>query len=706
MNEKEARIRAKIPGEDTGIIIQKTMCDICSPGLQCGVDAYVKDGVIVKLEGTEGFPVSDGRLCTRGAAGRQYVYRADRIKTPMKRVGPRGSDEFKPISWDEALDICARELKKLRDTDPDSVVWLTGYAKWYRPLLHRLAHSFGTENYLTESSACHRAEVMSFKATYGKLMRAGPAGANTVIAWGSNAPVNAYPLGNALMDLHARGGTIVVVDPRRTQSTEMLADLHLRPKAGTDAALAHAMARHILESGWQDQEFIDRWVHGFEEYKEYIWTFTPERAETITGVPAGDIRRAAELLAKDPTGVVIPSNALTHRVNGFNTHRAVICLMALLGRVGKTPGYILDNDTYCHSDGGFLSLEEEFIDETRPQNAKPAVGCERFPLWNDLVDEGQAMDLVRQTEEGKPYPIRAWACFGVNDRMYPESSRFLRAMDSLEFSFAADIFWTDVCRHADVVLPVCTSYERGEVKCYAGRFVNFTRPAIEPLYESRTDADIICELSRRLELGDERLAAGYDACVEYMFAPSGITDWEAVKDSPLPVPAPNAKPPVPGSYFEKIHTPSGKIELYSEMAARYPYLAPLPEYIPAPEEKGYPFTLISGPRLPHTLHSRLHDVPWLRALRPEPMAEINPADGERLGISQGDDMVIRTAVDAITVKANLSQSAREGEIVMVHGYRDANVNALISVDHLDPYTGFPGYKQVPCAVCRTEKEAE
>ena len=706
MDRNESRLRAKLPGEDTGITIKKTMCDICSPGLQCGVDAYVKDGVILKLEGTEGFPVSEGRLCTRGAAGRQYVYREDRIKTPMKRTGPRGSGEFEPITWDEALDICAGELKRLRKTDPDSVAWITGYAKWYRPYLHRLAHSFGTENYLTESSVCHRAESMSYKATFGKLLRAGPARANTVIAWGLNSPVNAYPQGNALMDLKARGGTIVVVDPRRTQSSEKLADLHLRPRTGTDAALAHAVARCILENGWEDKAFLERYVHGFEEYRNYIWDFTPERAETLTGVSADSIRRTAELLAGDPTGVVIPSNALTHRTNGFNTHRAVIALMVLLGRIGRTPGYVPDNDSYCHSDGGFMSLEKEFVEETRPLNAKTPVGCGRFPLWNELEDEGQAMDLVHQTEDGKPYPIRAWACFGVNDRMYPESPRFLRAMDSLEFSFAADIFWTDVCRHADIVLPVCTSYERGEVKCYAGRFVNFTRPAIEPLYESRSDTDIICELARRLELGDDRLAAGYDACVEYIFSPAGITDWEAVKDSPLPVPVPNAKPYVPGSYLEKIETPTGKIELYSERAAKYPGLSPLPVYIPPEEDENRPFTLLSGPRLPHTLHSRLHDVPWLRALGPDPAAEINPADAGRLGIAPGEDMVIRTALGAIPVQVHGSQIAREGEIVMVHGYREANVNALIPLDYLDPYTGFPGYKQVPCAVCRVEKEAE
>ena len=707
MDEKQ--IKAKIPGEETGIRIMPTMCDICSPGLQCGVNAYVRDGKIIKLEGTDGFPVSDGKLCARGAAGRQYLYREDRIRRPMRRTGPRGSGQFEPVSWDEALDICADELLKQRKRDPDGVVWLTGYSKWYRPLLHRLAHSFGTENYLTESSTCHRAEVMSQKAIFGIEVRTPLKGAHTVVCWGQNAPVSAFPLGQALTRMHESGAKIVVVDPRMTHAAQHLADLYLRPRGGTDAALAHAVAHEIISNGWHAQAFIDRYVHGFEEYKDYVSRFSPERAEEICGVPAADIRRTAEWIALDPTAVVLPSNALTHRVNGFNTHRAVLSLMVLLGRVDRPGGVIPDNDSYCHSDGGFISRELSFIDETRPKHCKPAVGKERFPLWTDMVDEGQGMDLIRQIESGKPYPIRALACFGVNDRMYPESSRFLKAMDSMGFTFAADIFWTDVCSRADIVLPMCTSYERGEVKCYAGRFVNFTKPAVEPLYESRSDTDLICELSRRMELGDKLLDAGYDACIEYIFEPAGITDWQAVKDAPLPVKVPNAKEYAYGSYLKSIPTATGKIELYSEAAAKYRQefgLNPLPEYIPEPAPEGYPFRLISGARLPHTLHSRLHAVPWLRALRPEPSAEICAEDAERLGIRAGDDIVLESPVGSITVKAIVTEVANRGEVLMIHGYREANVNQLIPLDHLDPHTGFPGYKQAPCRVRRAGEEVQ
>lgn len=706
MTESEKRLAAKIPGADTGIEVRPTMCDICTPGMQCGVNAYVRDGKIVKLEGADGFPGSGGKLCTRGAAGRQYLYRKDRIRTPLRRIGPKGSDEFVPIGWDEALDICAERLLAVRAGDPDGTVFLTGYSKWYRPFLQRLAHVYGTRNYLTESSTCHQAEVMSYTAVFGRLMNCRPGRANTILAWGLNAPVNAFPLGRALFERHEKNARIVVIDPRMTHSAQKLADLYLRPRVGTDAALAHGMARHILVNGWEDRSFLDRYVHGFDEYREYVARFTPEETERLTGVPAGDMLRAAEMLAADPTAVVLPSNALTHRVNGFNTHRAVLSLMALLGRVDR-PGFLLpQNESFCHSDGGFVSREEEFIHSVTPAGCKPPVGHERFPLWADMVNEGQAMDLVRQIETGRPYPIRAMSCFGVNDRMYPESSRFLAAMDRLDFCFSTELFWTDVCRRSDIVLPVCTSYERGEVKCYAGRFVNWTKPAVEPLYESRPDTYVIQELAKRMKLGDELLEAGYDEWIRYIFAPSGIEDWQAVRVAPLPVPTPRATKYEPGSYLAAIPTPSGKIELYSEAVARYADrgLRPLPEYLEEAPDPGYPFTLIAGARHPHTIHSRVHDVPWLRSLRPEPAVDLCHADAERLGVRQGDDLWLRTPKGRIRVKASITEAAAPGELLMIHGYREANVNELLDADRLDPYTGFPAYKQFPCAAEKCGEE--
>ena len=165
MTKTERLLKAKIPCEETGIAVKHTLCDICSPGIHCGVDAYVKDGEILKIEGTPGFISNKGALCVKGASGRQYAYREDRIQTPMRRVGPRGSNEFEPISWDEAFSIAAEKLNASKaQYGPEATVFLAGYTKWYRTFLHRLAYSFGSPNYLSESIK-HLNQQLQVKST-------------------------------------------------------------------------------------------------------------------------------------------------------------------------------------------------------------------------------------------------------------------------------------------------------------------------------------------------------------------------------------------------------------------------------------------------------------------------------------------------------------------------------------------------------------
>lgn len=705
MTEQEKRIRAKIPGEEDGIIIKHTMCDICTPGPQCGIDAYIKDGKVIKVEGTKGFPSNNGKLCTKGAANRQYIYLESRIHTPMRRVGPRGSDQFEPISWEEAYRETAERLHALKaQYGPESIAFMCGYSKWFRPFFRRLAYSFGSPNYSTESSACNRAEVMSQKCIFGCSTVMDLAGAELFVAWGSNPYINAYPMGRGLDAFKARGGKVIVVDPRNTQAAQKLADLWLRPKLGTDGALAHAMAKVIIDNGWCDGEFIADHVHGFEAYRDYVAQFDLNTAEQITGVSAADIFRAAEMIAHTKPTVIRPSNGITHRVNGFNNHRAVYSLAVITGQFDRPGTLRPETDSFCHSDGGFESLEEAFSKATRPATDKPTLGSQRFPLFHEMVDEGQGMDFIRQMETDAPYALHGAVLFGVNSRMYPDSARFLRAMDQMDFILADDIFWTEACRHADIVLPASTSFERSEVKCYAGRFINYTKPAIDPVWDNRDDVRIITELANALDLDDPLLRSGYDRCVQYMLSPAGIEDWDAFRRHDGPIPVPNAHAYEWGTTLKNgANTPTGKLELYSETVAKYHSigLQPLPVYIDSCDKADpaeYPFILCSGARLPNAVHTRVHKCSWPRSLRPDAAADISPADAQRLAIAQGDTVEISTPVAAIRVKANITELTQAGEVHMYHGYEEANVNALIDADLLDPYTGFPAYKQFRCAI--------
>ena len=712
MTELERLQQAKIPCEETGIEIRRTICDICTPGPQCGIDAYIKDGKVIKVEGTDGFPSNNGVLCTKGAASRQYIYRQDRLKSPMKRMGKRGEGKFEPISWDEAIALCARELNKVKQTyGAESVAFLCGYTKWFRPWLHRLAYSFGSPNYITESSTCHNAEVLSYATVFGGFSRPDIRNAKMVMSWGSNGLINSFPTGRGLMGLKEHGGKLVVIDPRRTHLAEKYADLYLQPNIGSDGAIAHAMAKVMIEEGRYDKDFVEKYCYGFEKYADYVKGFSLKKAEAISSVPAADIRKALDMFLESDPSAILPGNGLTHRTNGYNVHRAILSLMAISGRYDRVGTMFPCRDTLCDSDGGFDSLVHDFYMSRFPKNARPQIGSERFPLWTELLHDKQAqgMDLVRQVEEGTPYPIKAAVCLGVNDRMYPESPRFLHALDTMDFVMATDIFQTDVIAHADIVLPVSSSFERGEVKCYAGQFVHYTRPIIDPVHDNRDDVEIITMLANALDLDDDLLRAGYDTSVQHILSPSGITDWEAVKDAPLPVRPPNAKRYEAGTLLRNgFPTPTGKIELCSSLLEKLnrPDLDPLPVHKSSDDDadpKEFPFILMAGARLPSAIHTRTHNVPWLRSLRPDPSADINPADAARLGIKQGDTIRIVSQVASITVKANISSISNVGDINMYHGYREANVNSLIPLHHLDPYTGFPGYKQVRCRIEKVEE---
>lgn len=699
----------KVPCAENKITIKHTMCDICTPGPQCGIDAYVKDGVVIKVEGTPGFPTNNGALCTKGAASRQYIYRKDRIQTPMRRVGKRGDGKFEPVSWDEAIKEISHRLNEVKEQyGAESVAFMTGYPKWYRPWLQRLSFSFGSPNYFTESSTCHKSEIMSWKLTFGCEMRQDLAGMpDVLVGWGCNPLVSAYPLGRSYYKYKEAGGKIVIIDPRKTPTATQCADLYIRPRAGTDAYLANTVARIIIENGWADMEFIREHVHGFQAYRDMVMDYTLDRAVEITGVPREEILELARLIGTAEKAIVQPSNGLSHHINGIPTHRAVICLNVITGNVNKPGTNFPAQETAADMSAGFRTYEADFATERFPKSARPKVGSSRFPLWSEMFYEAQSMDLIRSCQTEEPYPIKAMYAHGVNNRMYPESSKLLTAACNMELVVAVDIFMTDFCRFADFVLPACSSFERSEVKAYPGGWVNYTSPAIQPLYDSRDDVAIITMMANALELDDALLRAGYDVSIKDIYRDVPI-DLDAVKAAGFPgkIPCGAGK-----DFFDApLKTPSGKIELYSEQIARYERshgLNPLPVYLNgydnADPEK-FPMCLISGGRLTNAVHSRLHEVPWLRGLRPDPAADIHPDDAHALDIQQGDDIYIVTAVGRIRVKANLTAISAPGEINFYHGYREANINEIIPKEHLDPYSGFPGFKQIRCRVEKAEVE--
>ena len=733
MDKLQRLIQGKIPGEATGIEIRKSVCTICDPQTQCGLDCYVKDGRIIKVEGSLENPHSAGTLCSKGAAQRQWVYHEERLRTPLKRVGPRGAGEMVPIPWTEALDTITRNLHKLKaESGPESVIFYCGYPKQLRPFLQRLAFLYGSPNYCTESSTCFTAMAMGWRLDYGQM--AGPDLAHTklLFVWTGNPFYAGTPNAAKLMDAHERGVKFIVVDPRNSPIAA-LADLHLKLRPGTDGALALAMANVIISEGLYDRQFVSEWTRGFDEFRAYTATFTLERAEEITGVPAALIREAAVLYATTKPAAMMPSSTpVVHHTNGVQNQRAAAALVGLTGNFDIPGGNVSQPLGWLEVGGaGFTVRGDAFKMPRKWSDLPPRVGGERFPVWTEMIDQGQAMDIPRQINTGDPYPLRGFVGFGVNYRMFPGSTDWLEAVRKLDFICVTDLFATDTSKYADIVLPACGSVERSEVRGYPQKYVIATQPVIEPIGESRSDTDIIFGLAQKLGLdyqnydgapggataerggflpnGAPDFGEAFDAAMDWILQPSGMTMAE-LKKHPEGMPVPN---PIPVAYkkYEKngFPTPSGKMEFSSVLLEKHsdrPGIDGLPIYneprlspVSTPDVAvDYPLVLGTGTRLPMFIHSRTFRLPWTRSLRRDAMVDLNPADAARFGIADGDPVELSTPQGSIQVKANVTELARPGVAHMYHDYPEADVNSLLSGDYLDPISGFPGFKASLCAV--------
>jgi len=697
--------KGKIPCPETGIEIRHTVCAICSPSYNCGINAYVKDGKVIKVEGTDENPRNKGLLCPKGLSNRQFIYRPDRILTPLRRTGERGEGKFEPITWDEAYDEIVSRLNAVKaQYGPDAVAFFGGYNKWYRPWLQRLAHSFGTLNYGTESSTCMTAGWMAWKVAAGTGAGPDMARSDLFLGWAYNSWHSGYLKARSVEKQRQRGMKVLIVDPNLTVSTETQCDLHLRPYPGTDSALALCMGNILIERGWIDRAYIEKYVHGFQAYAGYAKQFNESNVERLTGVPYGQVVKACEMIHAAGSMCVNENSApIPHSVNGLQNYRAIMALLALTGNFDRPGGQLPSGHTFAHQKSGFETREDDFALGLEPKNAKSAIGAQRFPLWFHLQREMQAVDLARQILDGTPYPVKAVLGFGMNYRMLPEDQKVRRALQSLDFFMDTDLFLTDTAKLADIVLPVCSSFERGEFMTYPGCYAWMTKPAVDRVGESKSDVEVIRDLSVRLGLGDELMAAGYEANIDFMLRGLDISVSQ-LKEQDLPVKVPHVRKAAAGELLEKgLNTPTGKFELYSELIAAHPEwgLDPLPTYadpLDGADAAEYPFILATGGRLPNAIHSRLHQVEWPRSLRPEPTAEMFEGDGRRLGLESGDTIEIYTALGSVCVKVHLSHRIKEGMVNLYHGYSEADVNTLISETHVDPYSGFPGYNGVRCGV--------
>lgn len=678
--------------------IVKTSCAVC--GSCCEVDACVRNGKLVSVEGAKNTPEQSGEMCAKGVAAPQFVYNKERVLYPLKRAGDKGEGKFARISWNEAYDMIAENLLRIRrEYGARSTVFYAGYPKWFRPALLRLSNAYGSPNFCTESSTCYQAAALAWRSVFGSDI-CGPDLKNTrtLLIWSSNLYLSNTTMIGTYQGLKKRGVKVIDVDPRHTVTAND-ADIHLQLIPGTDGALALSMGQVIIEEGLYDKAFVEKFVFGFEDYREYVRQFTPEKAEKITGVPAENIRLAARTYARNgPAAIMFSASPVVHHINGVQNYRAVFSLIALTGNYNVPGGN-------CMSPGPFSPANE--FGKVRRFDGEEAIGEKDFPVWFDLsCDEAQCTKLADYILEEEPYPIKAVFAMGLNHRMWPQPSHLLGALEKLDFYVNTEIFMSDSSRGADLILPACTSYEREEVHIDKnGRFY-FSNRAIEPLGEAKNDIEIIAEVIRRMGLYDETLAYGYDAYMQHILEPSGLKLQE-LKDHPEGMLGKYMCPSVMRlCESDPKDLPSGKIELRSLVLERYADscgYSGLPAYDDYRihtdvDRQEYPLILNTGSRKPQFFHARVYRKAWLSGVEDAPLVEIHPKDGEKYGIKDKTKVRVSSPSGELTGIAAYHVGGKPGVVYVYHGSSKGDANELIGKDYLDPISGFPGYKGYFCKI--------
>jgi len=643
----------------------RTSCRSCHGG--CGVIAHVKDGRVIKVEGDPNSPYSRGTLCSKGLSITQLAYHPDRIIYPMKKVGDKLSGKWERITWDEALDTIATKFQSIIDEyGPEYIVVGQGTGRDYESHLYRFANQLGTPNVLTAGHMCYVSRVSASLVTCGNLpvvdYNGGP---KLIVMWGCN-PLWTNP-DEYRAEWFARafreGAKLISIDPRRSYYAER-ADLWLQIRPGTDAAMSMGWHHVIIEEELYEKDFVENYVHGWDAFRERVMKdYSPEKVQEITWVDKDLIRESARMYATTkPAGINwgVPTE---QNNNCTDFTRATIGLMAITGNLDAPGG----NALFVNPPTRTVAEFSRHRDLSKEVLAK-RLGGNDFILGARVafINPKKAWDSIVY---GEPYQLKAGLLCGSNPVMTRANGReAYEALKKLGFFVIIDHFMTPTAELADIFLPAGTWLEQNHVADNWKRHgYVFARVKCVEIGEAWQDHKIFQELGKRM--GQEWWPTVEDA-LDYLLEPSGLT-FEQFKEK-MYLQGEN----VYYKYKERgFSTPTRKVELYSTFLEKRGR-DPLPKYVEVPESpystpevaEKYPYIFNAGLRSPNFFHTAGRMVPWLRELRPDPIAEIHPETAEKHGIKNGQWMYIESPRGRIKMRAKLSDGIDPRVIPAEHGW--------------------------------------
>jgi anaerobic selenocysteine-containing dehydrogenase len=664
----------------------KGTCRFCL--LHCGIEGTRENGQLVRVEGDKASR-TQGFLCVHGYALPQIVHSAARVQTPLLRKG----EKFVPLSWPDALGFLAERLQSLKkEFGAQCVAFQSGWPLVRHPMqhvLHRFAQAFGTPNVASVASLCEASLRMAQALTVGSKYPPVQRGTKTLVLWGAN-PERTAPQRTALLFRHAEEGTLVVVDPTRTVLARRAA-LHVQPRPGTDGALALGLANILIRDALYDADFVAERVQGFEAFSQLAARYSPAEVERLCGVPEATLREAARRLSAGRPTRIWQGLGVEHHASGVQSARAVVALEALLGSFSAD--WAKGQLTPPRADFAAQPLPALYRMRTpapvpAPVAAKP-IGYEDYPLFEVYNREAQSNLFPRAILHDDPYPLRALVLWASNALITGPGAKELReAAQKLPLLVTVDPFLSASAKLSHLVLPAATFAESPQVSSGG----DVSRGAlVEPQHDAWPDWKILFELGRALGLG------------EYF----AFDDLTALLGAPhLPYMQDEAHQPKPSAASaDRFGTPSGKVELESAVLAQFG-LPALPEWTapsesPSPE---FPLLLVSGPRTAAYINSQFRGIPAVEARLRQPEALVHPSAATKLGLSDGQRVSVVGRRGAFSLVLRLSDDVHPETVVAPAGWEGANVNALADPAALDPISGFPALRAIPCRL-EPEKSA-
>ena len=640
----------------------------------CSLLTTVKDGVAIKVQGNPHHPLTDGVLCTKVSRYTERTYHPDRVLHPMKRVGPKGSGQFRQVSWEEALSDIAARLKAIADKHPERILPYS-YAGTMgmvqgESIAMRFFNLLGAAK--LDRTICSSAGSEALAQTFGSKVGMKVqhfAESKLILIWGSNVITSSVHFWRIAQEAKRHGAKLVCIDPRRTETADKC-DVHLAIKPGTDAALALGLMHELITHDWLDHDYIAHHTLGFEALRERALQWPPERTAEVCGLKAEDIRQLAHDYAHIKPAAIRLNYGVQRSRGGGNAVRAVACLPALTGAWRhRAGGVVLSASGHALHNGAALQRHDLHT------NAKA-------PLVN-MSTIGDALNT--------PGLIEAVVVYNSNPvAVAPESAKVVKgfAREDL-FTVVLEHFMTDTADHADYVLPATTQLEHWDIhNSYGHTDMVLNRPAIAPMGEAKTNTHIFRELGTRMGLHSPLMQEDDESlCRLALQHPRNLQSaapvtWDALlKDGFAHWPVADA--PFANGGFP---TASGKCEFFSErLAAQGIDGLPdyLPNYEPSDAQATYPLAMISPPAR-NFLNSSFVNVKSLRDMEGEPMLEIHPDDAASRQVKDGAMVRVFNDRGSYQCKAQISTRAQAGMVVGLGvwwrklGSDGTNVNELTS----------------------------